>query len=283
MQPKVYIISLFLVPFLCFGQHNNFQENKKRTEQILQILSLEDQHQSAENEFKPLAKNIAVASTLGGASGAGLCSLLSYKIIKLCTEDPDKTKGLGVAAMMAGLVFTIGGIYISAASGCLYSVLTNKRTIDETLLKIRSLKEQIGSLEELKDKTLSENLDNIKKTGTCAGCYLANAHLSSAIAEYNKKNPTNTGIDLSGAYCPNADFSGANLNNANLSHAQLQNANFEKSDLTGANLSHAHIDKANFKKTHLLIKYDELDIDTARFDAHGLAELLEHASSKSKA
>jgi uncharacterized protein YjbI with pentapeptide repeats len=88
---------------------------------------------------------------------------------------------------------------------------------------------------EAEHKLVQKNLEELKKTNACPGCFLAKVNLS--------------GVKLEGANLTGANLTDASLINAKLGGANLTGANLTETSFSGANLTDANLTNATLKNT----------------------------------
>lgn len=99
---------------------------------------------------------------------------------------------------------------------------------------------------------LQADVNKLNSTGSCAGCDLSGANLSTFnIVSYSSSAKDLSNVNLSGAILTRANFSnalmtGANLKNADLSAATLNGATLRNADLSNANMSTAVMNFATY-------------------------------------
>ncbi len=116
-------------------------------------------------------------------------------------------------------------------------------------------------------RNVSQNIQQLKNTRSCRGCYLQGANLqainlvgvnleqadlsSANLQGSNLRGANLRASNLSKAQLQNSYLGNANLNNAKLEQASLRSANLENVQLRGANLNFAELEAANLKGANL--------------------------------
>lgn len=96
------------------------------------------------------------------------------------------------------------------------------------------------------------DLTKLKNTGSCAGCDLSGANLSTFnIGTFRGSDKNLSNVNLSGAVLTRANLSyalmtGAKLNNADLSSAVLKGTSLRNADFTNANMLYAVMNSATY-------------------------------------
>jgi uncharacterized protein YjbI with pentapeptide repeats len=115
-----------------------------------------------------------------------------------------------------------------------------------------------------------EDLQKFTETGSCRGCDLSSATLTTIINTIKKQNSKKR-IDLEGANlreadCSNADLSHARLRDADCRGANFENANLRKSNMEGAKAQYGKFSHVNFTDAFLgFTKFNNAYLKGANF------------------
>lgn len=95
-------------------------------------------------------------------------------------------------------------------------------------------------------------LEEFKKTGSCAGCDLSRAHLDLNSQDHaNLENAILSEAILDFSAFPNASFNGAHLLSASLIYGNFSGSSFKQSNLTDANLYNSNFSRGDFTGANL--------------------------------
>jgi uncharacterized protein YjbI with pentapeptide repeats len=138
-----------------------------------------------------------------------------------------------------------------------------KRTLLYSLLIIAACGGQIkaaGLFEKQQPQGSLNDLETLKRTGTCGGCDLRGFNITEAIKQHRggifAGIYARLGWNQGSIWLPEANLEGANLTGANLEYSQLSGANLRNANLQNVNLHGANLKGTNLKYADL--RYSDL-------------------------